>query len=134
MSLETESNSLTTSGITVKVETNFISEQTSAQNAHYSFAYRITIQNNSDYTVRLLSRKWILTDALGKVRTVEGEGVVGKQPVIAPGQSHVYVSGTNFPTPFGKMEGYYTMKRMLDEQEFEVGIPVFILEYPFVLN
>lgn len=134
MSFETEPNSLTTAGITVEVATNFISDQSSAQNAHYAFAYRITIRNNSDYTVKLLRRKWILTDSLGEVRVVEGEGVVGQQPILAPGEEHVYVSGTQFSTPFGKMEGTYTMKRLLDLQEFEVGIPVFILEYPFVLN
>lgn len=134
MNFESEPNSKTTAGITVSVETSFLPEQSTVHKSHYAFAYRITILNESNYTVKLMRRRWVVTDALGEIRIVEGEGVVGQQPVIAPGESHTYLSGAHFSTPIGKMEGEYQMKRMLDESEFSVAIPQFILEYPFVLN
>jgi ApaG protein len=134
MSFDTPSNSYTTAGITVTVKTDFIPAQSSHQNSLYSFAYQITIQNHSDFTVKLLRRKWVILDAYGDQRIVEGEGVVGQQPVIAPGETFTYQSGSQFKTPFGKMGGFYTMLRLLDSEAFEVKIPDFILENPAVLN
>ena len=124
--------SLTTHGITVKVETMFISDQSSIEKKIFTFAYRISITNHTDDTIKLLRRKWIITDALGGKKIIEGEGVLGVQPVLSPGESHTYVSGTHFPTLIGKMEGTYTMLRY--EELIDVKIPVFVMETPGILN
>jgi ApaG protein len=134
MSFETEPYSMTTAGITVEVRTDFIPGQSSHQDSIYSFAYQITIRNQSEFTVQLLRRNWLIIDAYGDVRVVEGEGVVGQQPVLAPGESYTYQSGSQFRTPVGKMEGFYMMVRLLDNQEFKVVIPEFVMEHPAVLN
>ena len=98
------------------------------------FAYRITITNESEYAVKLLRRHWNITDANGVVREVEGEGVVGQQPVIEPGASHQYVSGSAIKTEIGKMHGTYLMQRLIDEVKFKVHIPEFQMVAPYKLN
>lgn len=132
--METEINSLTTAGITVQVETTFIEDQSSFEKNHFTYAYRITITNHSDLTVQLMRRRWVVTDGLGQVRVIEGEGVVGQQPVLAPREFHTYVSGTHFKTVVGKMEGAFIFRRLADGAEFEAGIPVFVMEVPVLLN
>jgi len=126
--------SRTTHDITVEVETAFIPRQSSLKDNYFFFAYRIHIQNHSEHTVKLLNRNWLITDGLGQVRNVEGIGVVGEQPIIPPGKSHVYTSGTNFPTPVGKMSGNYGMLRLTDKIEFNIEIPEFVMEFPVVMN
>lgn len=123
-----------TCGITVWVECEYQAEYSNPANMHYMFAYRITIKNDSDYTIQLLSRHWDIFDSLGEYKCVEGEGVVGQQPILAPGESHQYVSGCNLKTEMGYMQGYYTMVRQLDGQEFRVKIPRFNLIAKFKLN
>ena len=127
------SESLVTEGIRISVQSMFVPEQSSANNNCYVFAYRISISNESDHTVKLMRRHWIITDAYGEKRIVEGDGVVGQQPVLLPGQAHTYVSGSVFKTPIGKMEGFYTMQK--DGSEIiDVVIPTFYLMAPSTLN
>lgn len=124
-----------TNGIKISVETEYQPEYSSPYNMHYVFIYKIIIENNSDYTVQLLRRKWQIFDTDSTiVREVEGDGVVGQQPILESGDSHAYVSGANLKSSIGKMQGFYTMERVLDGKIFEVAIPEFILIAPFRLN
>ncbi|MFN6944006.1 MAG: Co2+/Mg2+ efflux protein ApaG [Cytophagaceae bacterium] len=123
-----------TEGVKVSVSTSYQSEYSSPAQFHYVFTYRIIIENNSDNTIQLLKRHWHIHDANGLVREVEGDGVVGQQPVLEPGQSHEYISGCNLKTEMGKMRGTYLMERVVDGKNFKVKIPEFILTVPFKLN
>lgn len=124
----------TTQGVTVSVTTSYLPDYSSPTQDHYVFAYRITIRNDSAQTVKLLRRHWHIYDANGTVREVEGEGVVGQQPVLEPGESHHYVSGCNLKTGLGKMTGNYQMERLADGRLFQVQIPEFTLVVPYRLN
>jgi ApaG protein len=124
----------TTEGVKVTVTTNYLPDYSSPVQQHYVFAYKISIENNSEFTVKLLRRHWFIHDATGVVREVEGEGVVGQQPVLEPGDSHEYVSGCNLKTGLGKMRGTYLMERMVDGKQFKVTIPEFTLIVPYKLN
>jgi ApaG protein len=127
-------NTTTTQGVTVSVTTNYLPDYSSPGQEHYVFAYKIDIRNDSEYTVKLLRRHWYIYDANGVVREVEGEGVVGQQPVLEPSDSHQYVSGCNLKTGLGKMRGTYQMERLADGREFTVEIPEFTLVVPYRLN
>ncbi len=124
---------MVTHGVRISVRTAYVPEQSSQKNNTFVFAYHITIANETGHTVQLLRRRWLIQDALGERREVRGEGVVGQQPVLQPGQTHAYVSGSVLKTPIGTMDGYYTMARM-DGSEFEVKIPAFTLVASFLLN
>jgi ApaG protein len=124
----------TTEGVKVTVTTNYLPDYSSPVQQHYVFAYKISIENNSEFTVKLLRRHWYIHDATGSMREVEGEGVVGQQPVLEPGESHEYVSGCNLKTGMGKMRGTYLMERMVDGKRFQVTIPEFTLIVPYKLN
>jgi len=123
-----------TEGVKVSVETTYQPEYSNPANEHFMFAYKIQIENLGDYSVQLLRRHWIIFDSNGTRREVEGEGVVGLQPVIEPGQHHEYVSGCNLKTDMGSMQGSYQMKRLVDEEVFDVQIPEFSLIAPYKLN
>ncbi len=127
-------NSIITHGIEISVKTRYYAPQSDPKNSQYFFVYEITITNKSDYTVKLLKRHWDITDALGERREVEGEGVVGETPTLEPAESFAYNSGCNFVTDIGKMSGYYTMKKLVDQSEFEVAIPEFVMVLPAKLN
>lgn len=124
----------TTKGIRISVETFYHPNHSRPTEHHFVFAYRITIENNSDFTVQLLRRRWSITDAGGNNRIVEGEGVVGQQPIIKSGQAHQYVSWANLNTDLGKMSGTYIMERHIDGELFDVEIPEFHLIAPFKMN
>lgn len=132
--MSTQSSSQVTNGIRVSVRTTYIKDESSPSRNEYVFAYQIEIQNESPHIVQLMSRAWHIVDAFGKRRKVEGPGVIGKQPVIYPGKSHTYVSGVNFPTPAGKMYGYYSMIRQVDDSRFLVKIPDFTMVAPVMEN
>ncbi|HEX8377099.1 MAG TPA: Co2+/Mg2+ efflux protein ApaG [Pedobacter sp.] len=123
-----------TEGVKISVETIYQPEYSNPANEHYMFAYKINIENLTDYSVQLMRRHWFIFDSNGTRREVEGEGVVGQQPVIDPGQSHEYVSGCNLKTDMGKMEGSYEMRRLVDDEEFEVIVPNFNMIAPYKLN
>lgn len=117
----------------VDVETAYIEEQSDPDENRYVFSYTITIRNEGSVAARLLSRHWIITDADGKVQEVEGEGVVGEQPHINPGEGFRYTSGTVLETPVGSMQGTYHMIAD-DGVEFEAEIPAFTLATPRTLH
>ncbi|WP_231458577.1 MULTISPECIES: Co2+/Mg2+ efflux protein ApaG [unclassified Pedobacter] len=123
-----------TDGVQVSVETIYQPEYSNPANEHFMFAYRIEISNLSEYPVQLMRRQWFIFDSNSSRREVEGEGVVGLQPIIQPGESHVYVSGCNLKTDMGSMQGTYLMNRLVDDAEFEVEIPEFQLIAPYRLN
>jgi len=123
-----------TEGIRISVRSMFIPEQSNIAGKAFVFAYRITIRNESDTTVQLLRRHWDIIDGYGEMRVVEGEGVVGLQPVIPPNHQHSYVSGCVFPTPIGTMSGIYTMERLDDGTLIEIPIAQFLMEAPFLYN
>jgi len=123
-----------TAGICVSVETFFQPSHSNPSQSHYVFAYRITIKNDSENAVRLKRRHWYIIDSDNSRREVEGEGVVGEQPYIAPGESYRYVSGCNLNTEIGKMFGTYLMERQLDKKLFFVKIPEFKMVVPCKLN
>lgn len=118
-----------TAGITVRVAVNFLPEQSQVEAGKWFWIYHIRIENGSDRTVQLLTRHWRITDGRGMISLVDGDGVVGEQPVLAPGQSHDYVSGCPLSTPHGSMDGFYTF-RGEDGALFEVAIPFFPLAAP----
>ncbi len=126
--------SCTTHDITVQVETEFEPRYSVPNSSEYLFAYRITIVNKSPYTVQLMRRHWFIYDSLGHSREVEGEGVVGEQPLIAPNESHQYISFCNLKTPIGHMQGHYTLVREIDNVAFQVEIPAFTMHAPILQN
>jgi ApaG protein len=123
-----------TQGIRVSVETEYQPAYSSPSQYHYVFTYRITIDNQSEHTIQLLRRHWSIHDAGFSHREVEGEGVVGQQPVLEPGQSHQYVSGCNLKSGIGKMVGTYIMERIVDGRLLQVNIPEFVMIAPTRLN
>lgn len=123
-----------TEGVKVSVETLYQQEYSNPANEHFMFAYKVTIENMTDYAVQLMRRHWNIFDSNGSKREVEGEGVVGLQPVIEPGNQHEYVSGCNLKTEMGSMKGEYQMMRLLDNHNFDVKIPEFQLVAPYKLN
>ncbi len=121
----------TTAGITVTVRVYFLEEQSRPRTGHYVWAYRIHILNNSSLTVQLLRRTWHITDSTGRTKIVHGEGVVGEQPVLAPGEGFEYSSGTPLPTPSGFMTGWYHMEAVQTGEQFDIAVPAFSLDSPF---
>jgi len=123
-----------TNGVKVSVVTAFQPEYSSPGQYHFVFNYRIIIENNTDYAIQLIRRHWFIYDSNGAERQVEGEGVLGQKPVIEPGESYEYISGCNLATEIGKMQGVYTMQRIVDENIFKVNIPAFNMIVPYRLN
>jgi ApaG protein len=123
-----------TEGVKVSVETHYQQDYSNPVNGEYMFAYKVTIENNNSFPVRLLHRHWHIFDSNSTHREVEGEGVVGVQPTIKPGESYNYVSGCNLRTELGRMHGTYTMENLSDQREFTVAIPVFDMVVPFKMN
>lgn len=118
-----------TEGITVRVAVNFLPEQSRIEAGKWFWVYHIRIENQSAGTVQLLTRHWRITDARGMVNLVDGDGVVGEQPILRPGESHDYVSGCPLTTPQGSMEGHYTFRRE-DGSQLRAAIPFFPLAAP----
>lgn len=118
-----------THDIEVSVEPSYLAERSEPDENRYFWAYRITIANGSTMAVKLLSRYWHITDGVGRVEEVRGEGVVGDQPELSPGDSYQYTSGCPLSTPSGIMVGRYTM-RGEGGQVFDIDIPAFSLDTP----
>ena len=121
--------SATTRSIKVTVEPEYLEDQSSPVDDHFVWAYRVRIENKGDETVQLRRRHWRITDGMGRVQEVRGPGVVGEQPVLAPGQTFEYTSGTPLSTPSGIMVGTYQMETRHGEH-FDVDIPAFSLDSP----
>lgn len=123
-----------TRGIKISVETSFEGSIMRNYKLLFAFGYKITIENQSNDSVQLNSRFWKIKDALNHTEIVQGEGVIGKKPVIKPGESHSYSSGCLLSSPFGAMKGYYNMINFTSTKKFKVKIPSFKLSAPFALN
>ncbi|MDT0691038.1 Co2+/Mg2+ efflux protein ApaG [Salegentibacter sp. F188] len=123
-----------TRGIKISVETNFEGVFFKEYKIRFAFGYRITIENQSNDSVQLTSRFWKIKDALNKTEVVQGEGVIGKKPILKPGESHSYQSGCLLNGPFGSMSGHYNMVNFTSTRNFRVKIPSFKLSAPFALN
>jgi ApaG protein len=123
-----------TQGISVSVEVFYIEHQSNPLASDFAFAYRVTIQNNSIYIVKLLRRHWRIADTNGEERRVEGEGVVGQQPLLEPNEHYQYTSGCNLHSDMGKMSGTYTFINIENNELFEVQIPAFEMVVPFKMN
>ena len=122
--------SKTTKGITITVKPYFLDDQSSPQESHFVWAYQINIHNLSNTSMKLNHRNWIIIDANGKVFNVQGEGVVGEFPVLQPGESFEYTSGTPLRTNNGIMQGFYLMSQNNGEQ-LKIDIPAFSLDSPY---
>lgn len=120
----------TTKHIRITVHPFYLEEQSSPSEEHYVWAYRVNIENQGDEPVQLLNRHWRITDKLGRLLEVKGAGVVGEQPVLEPGDSFEYTSGTPLPTPSGIMVGTYEMENA-SGLRFDVEIPAFSLDSPY---
>jgi ApaG protein len=116
-----------TKGIQVSVETTYQPDFSNPQQHHYVFTYKVRIENKSNHTVQLLRRRWEIFDAAEIRKIVEGDGVVGQQPILEPGETHTYVSGCNLKSGMGKMRGSFTLEKLRDGQLWEVVIPEFQL-------
>jgi ApaG protein len=121
-------------GIEISVETFFQPSYSNTVSNEFMFAYRITIDNHNPFTVQLIKRHWLIYDSNGEYREVDGEGVVGEQPILKQGEHYTYMSGCNLRTEIGKMQGYYTMENQNTKQLFKVNIPAFDLIVPAKMN
>jgi ApaG protein len=119
----------------IRIETQcwYMAEQSNPEERRFVFSYTISIHNDGPEMAKLMTRHWLITDADGKVQEVHGDGVIGDQPEIPPGEQHTYSSGTIIETPVGTMEGRYGMTSS-SGLKFETPIPIFRLAVPGVLN
>ena len=123
-----------TKGIKISVETTFEGTFYRNYKIQFAFGYKVTIENQSKDSVQLNARHWTILDALNNVEIITGEGVIGKKPVLKPGESHTYNSGCLLTSPFGAMQGHYNMVNFTTTKKFKVAIPPFKLSAPFALN
>ncbi len=123
-----------TRGIKISVLTSFEGTYFKNYKLNFAFSYEITIENHSKDSVQLISRFWEIFDSLNDKETVIGEGVVGKKPVLNPGESYTYKSGCLLSSPFGAMKGYFNMINFTSTRNFRVIVPSFKLSTPFALN
>jgi ApaG protein len=126
-------NEVALNNISVDVETRYIEDQSNPEQNYYVFAYTITIQNKGQQSAQLLTRHWVITDSNEKVQEVRGDGVVGEQPLLKPGEQFVYTSGTMLETAVGTMKGSYQMLAD-DGSEFDATVDEFVLSTPRVLH
>jgi ApaG protein len=120
----------TTAGITVSVRVFYLADRSNPEQGEFFWAYQITIANTSQITVQLLKRTWHITDENGRTQRVHGEGVVGETPVLEPGESFQYTSGTPLATSSGFMTGKYHMIEVNSGEKFDIAIPAFSLDSP----
>ena len=123
-----------TKGIKISVDTNFEGTFYKNYKIHYAFGYKVTIENQSKDSVQLNARHWTILDALNNIETVSGEGVIGKKPVLKPGEQQTYISGCLLASPYGAMQGHFNMINFSNAKNFKVFIPTFRLCAPFALN
>lgn len=123
-----------TKGVLVKVQTTYLQEYSHPEQLHHVFSYYITIENSNNFPIRLLRRQWYIYDSDGSYNEVEGEGVVGEQPILEQNDKHEYSSGCNLHTTMGKMVGTYLFEKLKTKEQFIVKIPEFKLIAPFRLN
>lgn len=121
-------------GVKISVETFYQPEFSNPLNSEFMFAYRITIENSNNFPVKLLTRHWHIFDSNGSLKEVQGEGVVGVQPIIPPDDKYEYMSGCNLRSEIGRMHGTYLMENGNTHKTFTVVIPSFEMQVPFKMN
>jgi ApaG protein len=126
-------NEVELNNIKVDVETRYIEDQSNPEQNYFVFAYTITIKNRGRQNAQLLTRHWVITDSNSKIQEVRGDGVVGEQPLLKPGEQFVYTSGTMLETAVGTMKGSYQMLAD-DGSHFDAQIEEFVLSTPRVLH
>jgi ApaG protein len=123
-----------TQGIKISVTTSFEGTYFKNYKIHFAFSYEITIENHSKDSVQLVTRHWEIFDSLNNIEIVDGEGVIGKKPVLKPGEKYTYSSGCLLSSPFGAMRGHFNMVNFTSTRNFKVIVPTFKLSTPFALN
>jgi ApaG protein len=123
-----------TRGIKISVSTSFEGTYFKNYRIQFAFSYEITIENHGKDSVQLNTRHWEIFDSLNDIEFVDGEGVIGKKPVLKPGEKHTYSSGCLLASPFGAMRGYFSMVNFTTTRTFKVIVPTFRLSAPFALN
>jgi ApaG protein len=123
-----------TRGIKISVKTSFEGTYFKNYRIQFAFSYEITIENHGKDSVQLNTRHWEIFDSLNDIEFVDGEGVIGKKPVLKPGEKHTYSSGCLLASPFGAMRGYFSMVNFTTTRTFKVIVPTFRLSAPFALN
>jgi ApaG protein len=123
-----------TRGIKISVLTSFEGTYFKNHKIHFAFSYQVTIENHSKDSVQLISRHWEIYDSLNNIEIVDGEGIIGKKPVLKPGELHTYSSGCLLSSSYGAMKGYFNMINFTSTKNFKVFIPTFKLCAPFALN
>jgi len=123
-----------TNDIKVSVKPSYEGNFDSIEGSVDVFSYQIIIENNSNHTIKLLKRRWLVLDAADYDYEIEGNGVIGEQPILLPGEKHTYESGSQLKCPIGAMKGSYLFKRLADNKKIQVEIPHFHLLAPFVFN
>ena len=123
-----------TRGIKISVTTSFEGTYFKNYKIHFAFSYEITIENHSKDSVQLITRHWEIFDSLNNLEVVDGEGVIGKKPVLKPGETHTYNSGCLLSSPFGAMRGHFNMVNFTSTKNFKVIVPTFKLSAAFALN
>ena len=123
-----------TRGIKITVLTSFEGTYFKNYKIHFAFSYHITIENHSKDSVQLTSRHWEIFDSLNNIEIVDGEGIIGKKPVLKPGENHTYSSGCLLSSPYGAMKGHFNMINFTNTKTFKVIIPTFRMCAPFALN
>ncbi len=123
-----------TKDIKVSVKPSYEGNFDSIEGSVDVFSYQVIIENNSNHTIKLLKRRWLVLDAADYDYEIEGNGVIGEQPILLPGEKHTYESGSQLKCPIGAMKGSYLFKRLADNKKFQVEIPHFHLLAPFVFN
>lgn len=116
-----------TYGVKITVESIYRKDLSNTENGLFFFNYRIVIENKNDFDIQLKTRYWFIFDSLNPAREVEGEGIVGEQPILSPGRKHVYVSGCDLHSEVGYMQGYYVFEQLDTKKTFEVEVPRFSL-------
>ena len=123
-----------TKGVRISVKPKYQNEYSNPHNAYYVFSYEVTIENQNMFPVQLLRRHWIIKDSTSEIKEVKGDGVVGLQPTLAPGEKHSYQSACNLNSDMGSMQGFYTFLRLDTGELMKAKIPEFKMIVPFRLN
>ncbi len=127
-------STLVTSGVQISVKTYFREDLSDILENSFFFNYVIEIENTNNFDVQLMTREWYIFDSLNEARYVSGEGVIGEQPVLKPGERYTYTSGCDLRSDIGMMKGFYTFRNLVDGELFQAFVPTFLLEHPGKMN
>ncbi len=127
-------NTITTEGVKITVTTQFRKDLSQVNESRFFFNYRIEMENMNESSVQLIHRDWYIFDSLNEPSIVSGQGVVGEQPILNPGQKYAYTSGCELTSELGRMRGFYTFKNQVTGEMLQIFIPTFDLVYPSKMN